>query len=190
MPTTRYIFDDIGKVVDSMRPLGINYGQPMVDYLAANAKPENLPLMPYYMYGHRLEIANRLNEKEKDSVFKYQKYPLIALRMDIGESKSYDMIDYSLNLAILNFTEKGYNAEQRMEKVFKPILYPLYKMFLTQLVNCGLFFYSDNLDCPEHTKYDRPYWGVGDSEKNSSLLFSDPLDAIEIIGLKISRIIY
>jgi len=186
----RYIVDDIGTIVNAMRPIDVSYGQPMLDYIAANGTPSNQSLMPYYMYGHRLELVNRLKEKDKDSVYKYQKYPLIALRMDINEVNSGDLINYSLNLAILNYTEKKYNAEDRMTNVFKPILYPIYERFFIELRESGLFFWDKYQDKPDHTKVDRPYWGVSDSEKNSALIFADPLDAIEIIDLKISRLIY
>jgi hypothetical protein len=161
----KYIVDEIGSVVDSMRGDGET---------------------PYYIYGNRLEISNRLLEKDKDKVFKHQKYPLIALRMDIPETMANGVYSYSLNIAILDFTDQNYTASERYEKVFKPVLYPLYESFIVHLKRAG-FMWPGNQKFPPHTKIDRPFWGLSSSEKNVKNLFNDPLDAIELIDLKISK---
>ncbi|GIV35399.1 MAG: hypothetical protein KatS3mg031_2934 [Chitinophagales bacterium] len=140
---------------------------------------------PYYMYGHRLEIANRLLEKDQDKVQKYQKYPLVALRQDFEEQHSNGIVTYVLNLAILEYTDKNYTAEQRYENVFKPILYPLYEGLIIAMRQSG-FFWPGFMGIPPHTKIDRPYWGVQFSEKNARNIFNDPLDAIEIVNLKVN----
>lgn len=138
-------------------------------------------LSPYYMYGHRLEISNRLKEKNQDEIFKYQKYPLIALRLDIPEEINGTVHEVSLNIAILEFTDRKYIAEERYENVFKPILYPLYENFLEEVEKANFM----NLDIPDHTKIDRPFWGITGSEGNQKHIFDDPLDAIEIVDLKL-----
>jgi hypothetical protein len=190
------VTDDIGTVISRMRPIGISYGTGMVEYMARIANPAvtfdhtfdytfqnaNMLLMPFYMYGHPLEIANRLLDKDKDRVYKYQKYPLIALKMDFEEPIKNGVKSLSLNLAILNFTDKKWNAEERMANIFKPVLYPIYERFMTELQNSGLFFWPGNQDYPEHTKIDRPYWGTANQQGNVKNIFNDPIDAIEIIG--------
>lgn len=162
------IVDDIGAVVAAMR-------DPDAE------KPDQ----PYYMYGHRQEIANRLLEMDQDNVYKYKKYPLIALRLDVPEQHKGGLIDYSLNIAILDFTEKEWNSEQRYENVIKPILIPLYKRFLVELKQSGLFIINE--EEPEHTKIDRPFWGTTQPEGNVKYIFNDPLDCVEIIGLKLKQ---
>jgi len=159
------IVDEIGKVVERMRGSGET---------------------PYYLYGHRLEIANRLLEKDKDKVLQFKKYPLVALRQDIDEQYSNGMVTYNLNIAILEFTDKNYTSEQRYEKVFKPILYPLYAKFFIALRQSG-FMWPGWQDMPPHVKIDRPFWGVAQQDKNVRSIFADPLDAIEIVNLKISK---
>lgn len=163
-----YIVDQIGEVVDAMR--------------VAPA------LTPYYMYGHRGEINSRLLEKDQDKVFKYQKYPLVALRMDIAEVQTNGVWHFDLNIAILDSTVKDYNAEERMSNVFKPVLYPLYESFLMKLSESGIFFWDNRLEStyPPHTKFDRPFWGTPGNEGNVKNIFSDPLDAIELVNLKIN----
>lgn len=194
------VADDIGTVVEAMRPIDISYGRPMIEYMARIANPAvvfdetfdytfqnaNMLLMPFYMYGHRLEIANRLLQKDKDKVYKNQKFPLIALRMDIAEEVSKGVWSHSLNILIANYTDKKWNAEERMENIFLPVLYPIYKRFIYEVQNSGLFTWPGNQDFPEHTKIDRPFWGTENQEGNVKNIFNDPIDAIEIIGLKLN----
>ncbi len=142
-----------------------------------------MPTPTYYMYGHRQEIANRLTMKDKDSVYKYQKYPLVALRLPVTEKTNDDIHEFELNIAILAFTDKSYIADKRYEMVFKPVLYPLYREFLDALaVHPGMMLTG----IPEHDKVDRLFWGVSENEGNSKYLFNDPLDAIELINLKLT----
>lgn len=137
-------------------------------------------LAPYYLYGHRLEIANRLLEKDKDDVYKFQKYPLIALRLPIPERKNDGIVETRLNIGIMEFTEKRYNSAQRYENVFKPKLNPLYLRFMDALRK-----FSGALDpgIQRHTKVDRLFWGIEYNEGNSKYIFNDPIDAIEMVDL-------
>lgn len=182
----RLITDDIGTVVTAMRPIDLLYGQPMVDYIAAKNTPANVALMPYYLPGHRMEINAILLEKEKDMVYKYQKYPLIALRLDIPEEVDEDgFVNYNLNIVILTLTEKNYNYEQRKQNIFIPVLIPLYERFIADLGNVGLFQWEGDQRRPPHTRILRPFWGTETREGNEKYIFSDPLDAIEIVNLQL-----
>lgn len=163
-----FIVDDIGEVVARLRT--VEGGA------------------PYYMYGHRLEIANRLKAKDGLVGVKDEKYPLIALRLDTEEGIGEGFPKQDLNIIIATLTKKQYNAEQRYENVFKPILQPLYLSFIQALRESGLFIWPNLQDFPTHTKIDRPYWGTANAEENVKNLFDDPIDAIEIIGLKINSL--
>ncbi len=140
---------------------------------------------PYYMYGHRLEISNLLLQKDDSKSTKYKKYPLIALRMDFEEAFKSGIYQVSLNVAIISFTEPKYTAAQRYEHVFKPVLYPIYYRFMEALQDSDFFYYPDSM-YPEHTKIDRPFWGTTAPEKNEKYIFNDPLDAIELLNLKLN----
>lgn len=183
-----FITDDIKKVVEAMRPLDVSYGQPMVDYLNEFCKAEFASEMPFYIPGHRLEIVNRLLEKDKDPVFKYQKYPLIALRLDTIEDPHSGMNHYNLNIAILTYTDQNWNYEQRLERIFKPVLAPIYDRFIIELVNADLFTWEGDQRKPPHRPVLRPYWGTAqrNAEGNEKHIFSDPIDAIEILNLEIN----
>lgn len=158
------VVEKIGKVVQRMR---------------------DKDMSPYYMFGHRLEIANQLLQKDKDNVYMHQKYPLVALRQDFEEQVSNGLLTCTLNLAIIDFTDKNYTAEQRYENVFKPVLYPLYAKFIIALRQEG-FMWPGWQNAPPHTKIDRPFWGIAQQEKNVKNIFNDPIDAIEILNLKLS----
>jgi hypothetical protein len=185
-----YIVDDIGKVVAAIRETWITADNTVISadnsVLTADGSKA-----PYYMYGHKLEVANRLLLKNKV----FQKYPLFFLVMDFPERKANGIISVTLNIGIIHFTKKEYNAEQRMANVFKPILYPLYNRFLEELRNTGLFMWEGNQDEPEHTKIDRMFWGTGGEQnqtgqkKNEKNIFNDPLDIVELVDLKLNQTI-
>lgn len=188
--STQYITEEIGKVVEAMRPLDVSYGQPMVDYLTGIKENSNLSEKPFYMYGHRLEISNRLLQKGKDSTYKFKKYPLIALRMNIPATRVGNLWTYRLNVAIIASTEKNLNAEQRMEQVFYPVLFPLYYRFLKELKDSGLFLFTnrDSNEVPDHEAIVKPFWGVTETgEGTQKNVFADPLDCIEIENLELSQ---
>jgi hypothetical protein len=188
---TKYIVDDIGEVIEAMKAdqavVQINTNKK----LQYGPEPNDVLLywndVPYYMYGHWQEIVKILMDKENDPIYKYQKYPLIVLRLDTPEEKKNGMIMHTLNIAILDFTDANYTAEQRYENVLKPVLYPLYESFLVHLKRCGKFTWSGNQEEPPHVKIDRPFWGTSQSGGGSANKLTDPIDCIELINLKINQ---
>jgi hypothetical protein len=186
------IVDDIGKVVQSMRGLNREvYGDGMKQYLTnTKVTVPNQNLMPFYLYGHPIEINKILVTKDKDKVRMYQKYPLIALRMDTEEEFTTEgLVKFNLNIAIISYTDRAITADKRYDTVFRPVLYPIYEQFMEQLGNSGLFSWSGSLSRPPHTKVDRPYWGTIGEQGNEANKFDDPLDAIEILNLSLLQTI-
>lgn len=181
-----YIVDDIGAVVTRMQADAV-----LIKTLTANLPNLNVngyqAGMPYYMFGHRLEIANILLKKSSDPVYQYQKYPLVALRLDAPEVHDLGVVRFKLNVGIFMFTDRNYEAADRYTNVFKPILYPIYESFLRQIKNAGLFMWTKDLSEPKHVKVDRPYWGTAGAEGNQKNIFNDPLDAIELIDLELTQ---
>lgn len=178
------IVDDIGTVVAAMRTDTVLIAA-LTSGLAALSSKGYDAEMPFYMYGHRLEISNRLTEKTADKIFKYKKYPLVALRLDIPEGVAGGMIEYKLNVALLMLTEKNYTAEERYANVLKPILYPMYASLFRKLKWAG-FSWDGGFE-PPHSKIDRPFWGTSGPEGNQANIFTDPLDAIELLDLTIRK---
>ena len=175
-----YAVEDINRIVTAMRT------DPEV---MALFDPSLQGLAPFYLPGHKLYIANQLLVKNNDAVFKEQKYPLIALFMDIPGNVEGGMIKYNLHLAILHHTDRNYTTEQRIELVFKPILYPLYWKFMELLIKLGRFTWPGDRQFPLHNPIDRPYWGMLYEQGTDRYIFNDRLDAIEISDLKISKTI-
>jgi hypothetical protein len=138
------------------------------------------------MYGHKREISNRLLMKDKDKVYKFQKYPLIALRLPVVEGVVQGNIhNVSLNIAILEFTEKNYSSPERYENVITPILMPLYLAFIDALNKNGQILNNGTF---EHEKVDRLFYGVEELEGNTAYIFNDPLDGIELLNLDLKII--
>ena len=163
-----YVVDLIGEVVKSMR-----------DYPDAD-------VAPFYIYDHPLAINQRLMVMNQSVEKRHKRYPLVALKMDFEEDVKGGVIHLDLNLAILDYTNKDYWMEDRYEHVFKPILYPLFDLFIDSLKKSGFFFWPGNQDAPPHKKYDRPYYGTPSNQGNVKNIFTDPLDGIEITHLKIN----
>lgn len=141
---------------------------------------------PYYLFGHRIDIANRLLDKDQDNVFKYQKYPLIALRLPLTQEVMNDDVNCAVvNIAIMECTEKNYTSEERYDNVIKPVLSPIYERFLLAIENSP---YISLVGTPQHKRIDRLFWGTEQKEGNVKYIFNDPLDAIELIDLKLNII--
>lgn len=182
--TSNFIVDQIGDVTAmlNLSPWSSEFSLPFT-----GGAPE-------YMYGHRTEIASRLREmtKSEDEV---KKYPLVALNMDIPELVKGNTIQYSLNIGLIALTDKGYTSPERMANVFKPFLYPFYYQFMRALKLSGLFFWPAGQKFPEHTKIDRLFWGTGYTGNSAGSgpgslkeLLDDPVDAIEIVNLKLNSL--
>lgn len=174
------IVDEIGKVVQAMRNGGYyeSYYEPQYEAGTDGS--------PFYMYGHRGEIAGRITEKTKNANTKHKRYPLIALKMDIAETARGEVRDFRLNIVIVTLSDAKSTTDQRMTTTFKPILYPLYQKFMTKFVNSGLFFWEGDQTYPPHIKLDRPFWGTEAKEGNLKNIFDDPVDAIELVDLRFS----
>lgn len=140
-------------------------------------------LTPRYLYGHPLDIAAQL-EMLNDSDIADSKFPLIALLQDFREehSKEYDFAFTvpQLKILILYYTDENFISSQRYENVFKPILYPIYKLLLEAMAdNTDLFI--DRADEIAHDKIDRLYWGKEGIYFNTAVIFNEHLDGIELI---------
>lgn len=136
----------------------------------------------YYMYGHPMEIANRLQELSNSPTEGHKKFPLIILFTDITIDKS--IIGFygstSLRMLVANFTLAEYTSVQRTEINFKPILHPIKKELIKQIERHGQFTYEDELTYKETDMY---YYGSKINEKN---IFNDRIDAIELRDIKLN----
>jgi len=145
---------------------------------------------PFFDFGDRIEINSRLVNM-KSEPYRYWKYPLIMLRLPYGDRQlNSGLHQFNLNVLIVMYTDKSYNSRQRYNNVIVPVLEPLFESFLKHVRLSGLFSVSGAI---EHTRVDRLFWGSSDRPQdrmqgNIASVFSDPLDAIELIDLKLNVI--
>lgn len=180
-----FIVDDIEKVVNGLVP-----GK----YWSAETKQFFIDHPCQYLYGHKVEVTNRLLKKQQNNQLKDQLYPLIVLFLDIEEPIIGDVINYKLNLVIVAKTNPNDNTAVRYQdtKPFKLILYPLFEAFMKSLSDSGLFFWPTVTDKPKHTKIDRPFWGKAMTDElgikqTEANIFNDYLDAIQIKNLEVNQ---
>lgn len=137
-------------------------------------------LEPYYDYGHILDVVAKLTAKDGNDIYKFQKYPLVVLLTDIEEAHGDSAdIEYtcSPSLLILDKTEASYTSQDRMQLIFKPILYPIYDSLIDSVKYSE---YLNVLDQVPHKKTDRMAWGSSSVSGNTATIFTDYLDGIEI----------
>ena len=144
-------------------------------------------LAPYFSYGHILEIANSLMEKDSSTLLNsFKKYPRILLPLDITGTynPTFDAYDYTdITLIIVNKTEQTYKAARRLELSFKPTLYPLYEDLIKAIRLNRSIIPQEVAPFISHEKTDRFFWG---SQLNpTGNVVNDFLDAIEIKKLNI-----
>jgi len=173
MIITQYIPDIIGRVVEA----------------ADNVlKLRATPIRVYYDFGHYVEIVRNLTDKDKSTTHKNKQYPLVWLVTDFEETMGSNTDLYakcSLHFVIAVPSDAKWTMQQRRDKTFLPILYPIYAELLKQL-DASFELVSDSDLKIEHTKIDRPYWGKQDADGNGTgNLFNNTVDCIEIKNLKI-----
>lgn len=172
------IVDSIGDVVEATRALILPYLQ------SVQPRIETVQ----YLYGHYVEITNRLQTMSKTEEKDKLRYPLIALMQDIPETVGNLTGNYgtaSLALLIVYKTNENDYVPDRYQKVFKPILLPIYHAFLQCLAMSSDFQVQAVKDL-RHTKFDRPRWGTSGTNGNTANVFNDILDAVEIRNLVVT----
>ena len=167
-----------------MKPVPEIIGE-LVQNIRAKYDPEN-SLAPYYMHGHPQEIVNILSQKTHNQTLKFQKYPLIALFQDFDEDINGSRRDVNLNLVICTETKPEFEATERYQQTFGPVLNPLFALFFSELKK---FYYLNILpDNITFTKTDRVYWGRQGLYGSDGNIFDDHIDAIEIQNFNLSLI--
>ena len=133
-----------------------------------------------FYHGHPLEIINLLQAGTRDEQEKGSLYPAICLFQDFPETHQADTLsrEATLNIVLITDTDPTFEAPQRYENTFKPILIPLYEEFRKQLERSfqikGDYKYTEHL-----------YWGKSGLYGNVNNIFNDFVDAIELENLTI-----
>jgi len=138
-----------------------------------------------FIPGRSSQIIKKLIELGTSSKLetKAKKYPLFALFMDFPENNTQTFYHCTVKfpkISIANFTDHNWPVLTKYANNFKPILYPIYTNFLTQLSRHKNIV---GVDFP-HIKWDRP--GVQPADPSKPSNFNDYVDAIEINNLDIT----
>lgn len=170
--------DLIGEVVASMRNLSAKDAAKF----GITAGIES----PYYFYGHPMDINRQMIERDGERATKWKVYPAIALRLPTREEMGSGLTHYNMNVAIFAETDLNWSAPERYTNVIKPVLIPLYLLFIDRLKKRGFTWSGNSQQMPPHTRTDKPHHGVEETQGNKAYIFTNKLDALEIEGLKIN----
>ncbi len=139
---------------------------------------------PFFMAGFPKEISTRLMENDQSTqLYKNQKYPLVALIVEeVKEERDFSKdFKTEINLVIFDTSDNTKNTEERNTEVYVAILEPLYEDLLKAFKKSRVVNVYDK----KHDKYNRYPWAKSSIYWSRENILNDPLDAVEIIGLKI-----
>lgn len=139
-----------------------------------------------YQIGHLFELVQTLSQMDKSVNTRILKYPLVWLVTDFTETRGKQpgvYADTKLHVCIIHQTDSTYKAMDRKEKVFKPVLLPIYYSLIEQIANSTAI-----LEGPEdliiHSKTNRYFLGSNNITVNKNTL-NDYVDAVEIENLNL-----
>lgn len=127
-----------------------------------------------YQFGYIKELDNTLKEMLKPKETRPLAFPVMFLEMPFTISRNrgevYGRIP-SFRIILLANTDVKYTAKQRLDLVYKPILFPVYRELLKAIADSPAFT-TDGPDRIVNTVTDQHYWG---SSQSSQL--THPVDA-------------
>jgi hypothetical protein len=140
----------------------------------------------YYMFGHPVEIVNRLQEMTNSPSEKDKKFPLVVLFTDIAIPRNQTIGFYGkakLQIIIANYTEQNYDSPDRLANNFKPILQPIKEELLNQISRHKQFTFEEAV---EFTEIERYFWGKQGLYGNTGNEFNDFIDCIELKDVSVT----
>lgn len=131
-----------------------------------------------YKYGYIKELDESLVQAQKDPDLEKIFFPLTWVEQPFkiirGESAAYYGRIELLRIFLMMRTDSTYKAYQRMEKVYKETLYPIYRKIITE-IDLSVAFSTGNKEKIKHSVEDRYYWG-----SNQESVLSTPVDCVII----------
>ena len=137
----------------------------------------------FYQYGPGLEVSETLAQKDMSQTQISKKYPLIVLFSGFEERIDNSLGIYeaaNINIVIVYQTTTSMKTSERYDRNFRPVLYPIYHAFITQLEQSGRLMWNNGVVA--HRKTDKPYYDPAKDVNGGN----DFLDAIEITDLNLS----
>jgi hypothetical protein len=129
-----------------------------------------------YKFGYWPIVAQELQNEAKSKTLDGQRYPLIFLNADFEEQIiDYRKIRINPTFYILTMTHMNYTIQQRLDNVYKPILYQIYCDFMTAIHESKKFWIFEK-EIP-HTRKDLFYLQNLSAAQNQ---VNDIVDAVEL----------
>lgn len=143
-------------------------------------QPAGWPVLNY-QYGYIEELNETLQQYEADPAKFDKKFPLFWLAEPYDTQRGVPGIFGTVNprCYIINTTDKTWKATTRMENNYKPVLFPVYREWLRQLVISPVFSHQ-SVETISHRITKGYYWG----EAQRSVL-NDAVDCLMISSLTI-----
>lgn len=150
------------------------YTKEIFEALVNTLNLDNKPV--FFQFGYWQNIHDQLLDYGNTATLRSQRFPLIILHADFTETTvNAWTIRINPTFYIVTQSEQNYSIEKRIEEIYKPILYPIYKDFITAIRHSEKF-YINGQDIP-HTRKDLYYLSSAGAEQNK---ISWIVDAIEI----------
>lgn len=175
-----YIDDIIGEIVQATATVIL----PVIQANEAAALGSSLIQQIRYSKSSFDELIETLAQADGSGEERFKKYPLIHLVQDIVIERGQDVGLFGsagLDIVFIHQTVNTYKIDDRDEKVFKPVLWPMYYEFLNQLFKSGWTFGNDTGEY-RHRLIKRAFWGNRQLQGSKNKL-NDYVDAIEIQNL-------
>ena len=134
-------------------------------------------------FGSFKEIQKRLVEKSAGGV---SRYPLICLVTPVPETKNPSpkyISEVTVHLVIFAETRKEYTTAQRLENVFKPVLYPIVDALEAKITGMD-YFDTDETGRLVYDYVDVFHYSATDAKEQNKL--AAVLDAVEITNFKLN----
>lgn len=137
-----------------------------------------------YQYGKLEEINEMLIAYTKTTEFAAQKFPMIwvftGFKITRGNVRFFGETS-DLRIFIITGSAQADKSVNRIEKNFKPLLYPIYREFLRQIAKSQVF--TDYLpDTITHSVKDYYFF----SQDGAKSVLTDAVDCVEISNLKLT----
>ena len=134
-----------------------------------------------YQYGYVEELNETLKQYEADPAKYDKKFPLVWLAEPFTTEHGIEGIYgiSTIDIFIINKTEKTYKAKERMENNYKPILYPIANELLKQFTVNPVFSHISVAKIQYRTTKGY-YWGEG-----QQAILNDTVDCLKLGSLRL-----
>jgi hypothetical protein len=138
-----------------------------------------------YYFGHAKEIQANIIDLVNNQ---RGKFPMLVLFLNYtevrGENKLF-LTEATPNIALIIDAQKKWRAAERLEKSFKAVLYPLYDLFMKELILSG-YFQPDENGLIKHGYSDNYHYSADEAKKQNTLAII--ADAIEMNKIELNLI--